>query len=197
MTHLAAAEGTSPGLMLAVDTGGPFPDLVVEEQGAAGLRFYKRPTTPADPAEGLLDVLRAGAADHGQPLQSFLVRAELLVFGTTRATNAVVTGTTARTALLCTRGHPDILLFREGGGRTTLFDYSQEYPAPYVPRSLTYEVPERLYADGSVGHHLDEDAVRAIARELIRREIEAAAVCLLWSVVNPVHELRVGEPLAE
>src|SRR5439155_9425049 len=105
--------------------------------------------------------------------------------------------TTARTALLCTQGHPDILLFREGGGRTTLFDYSQEYPAPYVPRSLTFEVPERVYADGSVARPLDEDAVLAIARELVRREVEAAAVCLLWSIVNPEHERRVGELLAE
>jgi N-methylhydantoinase A len=186
----------SAGLRFAADTGGTFTDLVLE--GAdSDLRLYKRPTTPADPVEGLLDVVGAAAADHGVSVRELLGKGELFVFGTTRATNAVVTGTIARTALLCTRGHPDVLLFREGGGRTTLFDYTQEYPAPYIPRTLTFEVPERVHADGSVSVRLDEDAVRAIARELVRLEVEAAAVCLLWSIVNPAHELRIEELLAE
>ncbi len=183
-------------LRFAVDTGGTFTDLVVEGDGAL-LRFYKRATTPVDPVEGLLDVLGAAAHDHELTVRELLGQGDLLVFGTTRATNAVVTGTTARTALLCTQGHPDVLLFREGGGRTSLFDYTQEYPAPYVPRSLTFEVPERVLSDGSVSRALDEDAVRAIAAELVRRDVEAVAVCLLWSTVNPAHELRVGELLAE
>src|SRR5687768_17323701 len=148
----------SASLRFAADTGGTFTDLVVEGAGPE-LRLYKRPTTPVDPVEGLLDVIAAAAADQGVPVRELLGRGELFVFGTTRATNAVVTGTTARTALLCTRGHPDVLLFREGGGRTTLFDYTQEYPAPYVPRSLTFEVPERVHADGSVAAPLDDDAV--------------------------------------
>jgi len=183
-------------LRFAVDTGGTFTDLVVEGSDPE-LRFYKRPTTPLDPIDGLLDVFAAAAADHGLSVGELLGRGERLVFGTTRATNAVVTGTTARRALLCTQGHPDVLLFREGGGRTALFDYTQEYPAPYVPRSLTFEIPERVLADGTVSTPLDEAAVRGVARALREREIEAVAVCLLWSIVNPAHERRVGEILAE
>jgi N-methylhydantoinase A len=177
-------------MRLAADTGGTFTDLVVEGTGSQ-LRFYKRPTTPADPVEGLLEVIGAAARDHQLLLSEFLGQVEHFVFGTTRATNAVVTGTTARTALLCTQGHPDVLLFREGGGRTTLFDYTQEYPEPYVPRSLTFEVPERMRADGSVAIPLDEDGVSDIARALLRHDVEAVAVCLLWSIVNPAHELQV------
>ena len=183
-------------IRFAVDTGGTFTDLVVEGSEPR-LRFYKRPTTPADPVEGLLDVLGAAAADHELSLRELLGRGDLLVFGTTRATNAVVTGTTARTALLCTQGHPDVLLFREGGGRGSLFDYTQEYPAPYVSRALTFEVPERILSDGAVARSLDEGAVRAIGAELVRRQVEAVAVCLLWSTVNPAHERRVGELLSE
>jgi N-methylhydantoinase A len=183
-------------IRLAVDTGGTFTDLVVEGTGPL-LRFYKRPTTPADPVDGLLDVLGAAAADHELTLRELLARSDLLIFGTTRATNAIVTSTTARTALLCTQGHPDVLLFREGGGRTSLFDYTQEYPPPYVPRALTFEVPERIRSDGGVAVPLDEDAVREVVRELLRREVEAVAVCLLWSIVNPAHERRTGELLAE
>ncbi len=131
-------------LQFAVDTGGTFTDLVVDGEDHLP-RFYKRSTTPANPIDGLLDVFTAAASDYGLDLREFLGRGESLVFGTTRATNAVVTGTAAKTALLCTRGHPDMLLIREGGGRTTLFDYTQEYPAPYVPRSLTFEIPERVW----------------------------------------------------
>jgi N-methylhydantoinase A len=178
-------------LRFAVDTGGTFTDLVVEGSGPL-LRFYKRATTPANPVEGLLDVLGAAADEHALTLRELLGRGDLLIFGTTRATNAVVTGTTAKTALLCTQGHPDVLLFREGGGRTSLFDYTQEYPTPYVPRSLTFEVPERILSDGSVARSIDEDEVRAIGAELLLRQVEAVAVCLLWSTMNPAHELRVA-----
>jgi len=183
-------------LQFAVDTGGTFTDLVVDGNGVPP-RFYKRSTTPADPIEGLLAVFAAAAADHGDDLTTFIRRGDSLIFGTTRATDAVVTGSTARTALLCTEGHPDVLLFREGGGRTTLFDYTQEYPAPYIPRSLTFEIPERILADGSVHTELHENAVREVAERLRRLEVEAIAVCLLWSILNPTHELRVGELLAQ
>ena len=183
-------------LQFAVDTGGTFTDLVVDGDGVAP-RLYKRSTTPANPIEGLLDVFAAAADDHGLGLDEFLGRGESLVFGTTRATNAVVTGTTARTALLCTEGHPDVLLFREGGGRTTLFDYTQEYPAPYVPRSLTFEVRERVLADGTVQTRLDEKSVVHAAERLRALDVEAAAVCFLWSIVNPAHERRAGEILGE
>ncbi len=183
-------------LQFAVDTGGTFTDLVVDGNGLSP-RFYKRATTPADPIQGLLAVFAAAAADHGDDLSTFIGRGDTLVFGTTRATNAVVTGSTARTALLCTEGHPDVLLFREGGGRTTLFDYTQEYPAPYIPRSLTFEIPERILADGSVHTELDEDRVREVVERLRGLEVEAIAVCFLWSILNPRHELRVGVLLAE
>jgi N-methylhydantoinase A len=183
-------------LQFAVDTGGTFTDLVVDGDEFPP-RFYKRSTTPSNPIEGLLNVFRAAAADHGLSLDGFLGRGESLVFGTTRATNAVVTGNTAKTALLCTQGHPDVLLFREGGGRTTLFDYTQEYPAPYVPRSLTFEIPERVLSDGTVRVPLDEQAVADVAQHLHQLAVEATAVCLLWSIVNPAHEVRVGELLAE
>jgi N-methylhydantoinase A len=183
-------------LQFAVDTGGTFTDLVVDGDDFPP-RFYKRSTTPANPIEGLLNVFSAAASDQGLSLHEFLGQGESLVFGTTRATNAVVTSSTAKTALLCTRGHPDILLFREGGGRTTLFDYAQEYPAPYVPRSLTFEIPERVLADGTVRTPLDEQAVIDVAETLRRLDVEAAAVCFLWSIVEPAHEIRVGELLAE
>ncbi len=184
-----------PRLTLAADTGGTFTDLVVNSAGGAA-RLYKRPTTPADPVAGLFDTLGAAAADMNSSVADLLGRSDLFVFGTTLATNAIVTSSTARTALLVTEGHPDILLLREGGGRRTLFDYTQEYPEPYIPRALTFEIRERLSADGGVLTALDEQQVLEVAGRLRAAEVEAVAVCLLWSVINDEHERRIGALLA-
>jgi N-methylhydantoinase A len=175
---------------IAVDTGGTFTDLVVDD-GDGALRLYKSPTTPEDPVRGILDVVAIAAADWGLGPEALLARTSTFVHATTRATNAILTGTTARTAFLTTLGHPDILLFREGG-RTNPFDFTRPYPEPYVPRSLTFEVPERIGSAGQVIRPLDEAAVRGLIAEVERQRVEAVAVCLLWSIANPVHELRVA-----
>jgi N-methylhydantoinase A len=183
-------------LRFGADTGGTFTDLVVAGD-PGGARLFKRPTTPADPVEGVLDVVGAAAEGFGVSTPELLGRGELFVFGTTRATNAIVEGATARTALLVTAGHPDILTLREGAGRPSLFDYRYEYPAPYVPRALTYEIPERVGAGGEVVQPLDEAGTRALLAGLRSEGVEAVAVCLLWSILNPAHELRLRDLLAE
>jgi N-methylhydantoinase A len=176
-------------LTFAIDTGGTFTDLVVSAEPE--LRLFKSLTTPDDPVDGVLDVLRVAARDLGLPLEDLLARGELLVHGTTRAINALVTRTTARTAFLTSEGHPDILLFREGG-RLEPFNFATPYPEPLVPRALTHEIPGRIAADGRVVRELDEPAVIATLGRLRDMEVEAVAVTLLWSIVNPEHELRVG-----
>ena len=119
----------------------------------------------------------------------------MFIHGTTHAINAIVTKKTAKTALLVTSGHPDILVLREGGRREP-FNHAVPYPDPYIPRALTFEVPERVLASGEIRRPLDEAAVEAIADQLLQRGVEAVAVCLLWSVLHPAHERRVGEILA-
>ncbi len=184
---------TEVSVRFAVDTGGTFTDLVVENENG-DLSLYKAPTTPADPIEGVLNVLQVAADDMGLDRRALLERGELFIHATTRAINAILTGSTARTAFLTTKGHPDILLFREGG-RTDLFNWTRPYPEPYVPRALTFEVPERVGAAGEVVVALDEAAVVELCANLREKQVQAVAVCLLWSVVNPSHELRVGELL--
>ena len=179
----------------AVDTGGTFTDLVVENESGE-LLLYKAPTTPFDPIEGVLNVLQIAADDLGLDRRALLARGDLFIHATTMAINAILADSTARTAFLTTKGHPDILLFREGG-RTDLFNWTRPYPEPYVPRALTFEVPERIGADGEVVIALDEAAVVELCAKLREKRIEAVAVCLLWSIVNPSHELRVGALLAE
>jgi N-methylhydantoinase A len=179
----------------AVDTGGTFTDLVIEDDDGQ-LAIYKSSTVPSDPVKGILDVFDVAAEERGVPRTALLARGRVLIHGTTRGLNAVLTGNTARTAFLTTEGHPDILLFREGG-RTEIFDLSKPYPEPYVPRSLTFEVSERMGPAGEVLKPLDEEALAGTVAQLREHDVEAVAVCLLWSIVNPAHELRVGELLAQ
>jgi N-methylhydantoinase A len=180
-------------LSLACDVGGTFTDLVAAGDG--GWRLYKAPTTPADPVEGVLAAIALAAADAGLDRRAFLGRADRFVHATTRAINAILTGGTARTAFLTTAGHRDVLLLREGG-RLNPYDNRQGFPRPYVPRALTFEVPERIGASGEVVQPLDEPAVLAIVDRLRAAGVEAVGVCLLWSIANPAHELAVGALIA-
>lgn len=183
------------GMRYAIDTGGTFTDLIVDD-GEGRLSFFKSPTTPHDPVVGVLAVLEVAAKANGRTLADFLGDGATLLHGTTRALNAVLSHKTAKTAFITTEGHPDVLLFREGG-RTDPFNFTRDFPQPYVPRALTWEAPERIGADGSVVTDLDEGRIVEIAKEIREKGVEAVSVCLLWSPINTSHELRVGEILAE
>jgi N-methylhydantoinase A len=182
-------------IRLAVDTGGTFTDLVVEDASGA-LGVFKSPTTPHDPVRGVLDVVAVAARQRGVPREQLLSEIDMFIYGTTHAINAILTDNTAKTALLVTEGHRDMLLLREGG-RVQPFDQTRAYPRPYVPRALTFGVPERVGSAGEVVLELDEDRVIEIAGELRRLEVEAVGVCLLWSIVNDAHERRIGELLEQ
>jgi N-methylhydantoinase A len=180
-------------MRISVDTGGTFTDLVVEDPPGQ-LRIFKSSTTPDNPVSGVMNVLDVAAGEMQMSRADLLGSVDLFIHGTTRAINAILTGVTARTALLVTKGHSDILLFREGG-RTDLFSKTDSYPEPYIPRRLTYEIYERIRADGKIIAPLNEGAVVELCDRLRDTDVEAIAVCLLWSIVNPAHELRIGELL--
>ena len=94
-------------MRFAVDTGGTFTDLVLEDNRGR-LHMFKAPTTPQDPVEGILAAIEAAAEALSTSIGELLAQGELFIHGTTHATNAIVTGNTARTAFLTTKGHPDI-----------------------------------------------------------------------------------------
>lgn len=182
-------------MRFAVDTGGTFTDLIVEDDDG-GLHMFKAATTPDDPIKGVLDSLDKAAVEFGLSLHELLERGKLFVHGTTHAINAIITGNTAKTAFLTTEGHRDILVFREGG-RMEPFNFTVPFPDPYISRALSFEVPGRILADGSEKRAFDDAAMIEIISSLREQEVEAVAVCLLWSIINPAHELRVGELLEE
>ena len=180
-------------MRFGVDTGGTFTDLIVEDDRGE-LHMFKAATTPQDPIRGVLDALKIAAAEFAVTLPELLGRSESFIYGTTHAINAIITGNVARTAFVTTAGHPDVLTLREGG-RSEPFNFTVPYPEPYVPRALTFEAPGRITADGSIVTPFDDVAMMAAIEAMKDKKVEAVAVCLLWSIVNPQHELRVGELL--
>jgi N-methylhydantoinase A len=181
---------------IAVDTGGTFSDVVVADDRGGELWVGKAPTTRERVFDGIAEALAYGAESHSLTLESLLAKTSVFIYGTTHATNAIITGATARTAFLTTEGHPDTLVLREGGKRSP-FDFRYAYPAPYIPKRLTFEVRERIDSEGQVTVALDEDHLRRVLARVREHEVEAIAVCLLWSIISPAHEERVGELVAQ
>jgi N-methylhydantoinase A len=186
-----SAEGRR--LKITCDVGGTFTDVIAADADGR-IAIGKSLTTPADLAEGLRSGIAIAAEGLGLGLEAALAATDLFVYSTTQATNAVLEGKTARTALLCTAGFPDVLVRREGGSMRP-YDFSRPYPDPYVPRRLTFEIGGRIGAEGDVVEPLDDVVARASIDRLGALEVEAVAVSLLWSIANPEHELALGELL--
>jgi N-methylhydantoinase A len=180
---------------ISVDVGGTCTDIVVASDNGE-LILGKALTTRAHPQEGLAEALGNAVGQLGLTTAEVLENTDLFLYSTTTATNAILEGTTATTALLVTAGFRDVLVRREGG-RLSPYDFTRPPVAPYVPRSLTFEVRERTSAEGDVLIPLDEADLRATLAALPALGVEAIAVCLLWSVANPEHERRVAELAGE
>jgi N-methylhydantoinase A/oxoprolinase/acetone carboxylase beta subunit len=161
---------------VGVDTGGTFTDLVTPDG-----RVAKVLSTPADPSEGVREGL--GALGAGRPA--------LLAHGTTVATNALLERRGARVALVATRGFADIIEIARQD-RPSLYDGTVDRPPPLVPRAWRYEVGGRLTADGAELEPLDVASVPEIDPE-----VEAVAVCLLHSDLDPSHERAVAAVLEQ
>src|SRR5207237_4469814 len=130
--------------------------------------------------QSIEEALTGLAPELGLTVGDLLARTDVFTYGTTRATNAIVEGKTARTAFFTTEGFPDVLLLREGG---KLEPFRQlEYNPPYVPRYLTFEIRERVDSEGDVFRELDEPSVLQAIAEARRLRAEAVAVCLVWSI---------------
>jgi N-methylhydantoinase A len=180
---------------ISVDTGGTFTDVVVTDE-RGHFTVGKALTDKQRAFASIRDALAVTAEELGLDVDALLGDTTMLLYGTTRGTNGIIERKTARTAFLTTYGFPDILLLKEGG-KSEPHNLQMAYPDPYVPRRLTFEVPERINAEGGVDLALDEVAAKALLSGLPARNIEAIAVCLLWSIANPQHERRVGELIEE
>ena len=181
---------SSPSIRLGVDIGGTFTDVALE----VGDKRYtaKGLTTPRAPEEGVLSILRTIAAEAGiQPGD-----VQLIIHGTTLATNALIERKGARIALLTTEGFRDVIEIRHEN-RFEQYDINIDLPPPLVPRRLRLPIRERIDAQGNVLVALEAESVSRAIDTLIEQKIEAVAVALLHSFTNPDHERQVGEAISK
>ena len=176
---------------VCIDIGGTFTDCVVAAPGGE-VQIFKAPSTPDAFEQGFMAVLALAAEHYGLGLKTFLEQVDSIVHGTTVSTNALVVANVGRVGFIVNEGHPHVLLLREGP-RKRSFDWSVDFPEPFVQTLLTREVGGRIDARGRKIIPLAEDDVSTAVAHFKKVGVEAIAVSLLWSIVNGEHERRVRE----
>jgi N-methylhydantoinase A len=154
-----------------------------EEDGTR--RVAKVPST-----EDPIDAVFEGIEEVGVSLEEV----GLFSHGTTVATNALITRSFPRAAMVNARGFRDVIEIRRGT-RQDLWDAYKDVAPPYIKRRDRFELTERIDYAGEELEPVDEDEVRRLAHLIRRREIETVAVCLVNSHANPEHERQVKELL--
>ncbi|MCY3835760.1 MAG: hydantoinase/oxoprolinase family protein [Anaerolineaceae bacterium] len=175
-------------MRVSVDVGGTFTDVIVLDESSGQIQLDKVATTPANPAQGVLD----GFQKVGAQTEAFTY----FVHGTTLGINAMLTRTGAKVAFVTTKGFRDIYIL----GRTDrepMYDFKYKKPTTLVPRYLCFEVEERLNYKGHVLSPFNREQAAEVARAIQAEGVESVAVCFLHSYVNPDHELAMAEVFAE
>ena len=180
---------------IGVDVGGTFVDFALCD-AAGELTVHKVPADPADLAAAIMRGISDLAEQRGTNAEALLASLDLVVHGTTVATNAVLTGAGSRTGLLTTKGTRDALEMRRGIKEEPL-DNKYEGPTPLVPRYLRLPVDERVDWNGDVLAELDTDSLEAAVQALKTHGVEAVAVCLMHAYANEAHERQVAARLRE
>ena len=180
-------DATSRPHRLGVDIGGTFTDVVLLGDDGT-VRTVKVLSTPDDYARGVVDGALALLGEHG------VAPGEIadVVHASTVASNTILEGLGARTALVTTAGFRDVLEMRRLR-IPVLYDIQYELPPPLVPRRLRFEVRERLGPRGERWADLDEGGVRDVARRIRDAGVEAVAIALLHAYADDEHERRVEE----
>ncbi|MEO1679576.1 MAG: hydantoinase/oxoprolinase family protein [Pseudomonadota bacterium] len=174
-------------LRLGCDVGGTFTDFLLHDSETGAVTTLKVPTTAEAPGDGVLEGLAALAAERPDLLSDLTA----LIHGTTLVINAILERKGAETALIATRGFPDILETRREI-RYDIYDIRQRFPEPLVPRDRRREVTERVLADGSVETPLDEAEALGVLRDLVAEGVTSVAVCLIHAYANPAHEQAIA-----
>ena len=171
---------------IGIDVGGTFTDFVVAGEGGQP-RFFKTQSTPDDPSIGVMNGLEEAAAAYGLSLDQLLRDTDLVIHGSTVATNTLVERKGARVGLVTTDGFRDLLEMREGL-KEDRYNLRMTPAEPLASRYLRVGVPERIRANGAVVKPLDEAALVENLEYLVQEGAEALAVCFLFSYLNPSHE---------
>jgi len=176
-------------LRVGIDVGGTFTDIAAYDVQTGMIVSFKVPSTPSDHVRAVIVALRM-LLDGGDQIAG-------VIHGFTIATNAVLEGKGAKTALVTTRGFRDVLHIARMH-RHHLYDTDNPgRPLPLVPRDLRYEITERVDAHGNIVTPLVTDEIPALITAMQAQGIEAVAVSLLFSYLHPAHEVAVQRALAE
>ena len=176
---------------LGVDIGGTFTDIVLV--GPSGqIMTRKVSSTEDDYARGIV----TGIRDILTSVDCESVTVSEIMHGTTVASNTILQMSGARTGLITTSGFRDVLELRTLR-MPRLYDLKWEKPPPLVERYLRVEVDERIDRDGEIQKPLDRTDARQAIERLLNEDVEAIAICLINSFVNPVHEQLILEVMQE
>ena len=175
---------------IGIDIGGTFTDVALVDDAGAHVGVAKVPTTPGDLAQGVLCALDTAMRRYRLAAQDVT----LFSHATTVVTNAILEESGARAALITTRGFRDVLELRRSA-RADLYDLFQDAPATLIPRRRRFEITERIGADGAVVTALADNEIDGLIATLKAARVDAIAVSLMFSFLNPEHERRLGERL--
>ena len=169
--------------IVGIDVGGTFTDIAVLEDGE--LTVHKLPSTPADPSRGILQ----GVKETGVTSAEF-------VHGSTVATNALLEGKGARTALVTTMGFEDVLEIGRQS-RAELYNFEMDRAPALAPWELRFGLPERVDHTGAIVEDLTQEAIQTLIGLLEESKAEAVAVSFLFSFLNTAHEDMVLNALRQ
>ena len=171
--------------LVGIDTGGTFTDFLVV--GPRGVEAFKVPSTPRDPSRAF----RTGLAEARRRLGR---EPDLVAHGFTVATNALLTRSGARTALLVTEGFEDMLAIGRQA-RPSLYALAPSAPEPLVPQQRSLGVRERIGPGGAIEIPLSAAEAARVARRVASLRPQAVAICLLHAYARPAHERRLAVAL--
>jgi N-methylhydantoinase A len=180
---------------IGIDVGGTFTDIVLQDDTGA-ITQGKTSSIPGNESQAVMNAIGLMAEQVGLSAQELLARTRIVNFGTTVATNAMLEMKGVPVGLITTRGFRDIVDLRRGW-KEVMFDLKLPPPPAIVRRRFRLGVTERITFDGSVVTPLAEDELRTQVRKLKAAGIQSIAVCFLFSFMNPAHERRAREVIAE
>ena len=170
-------------MRVGIEVGGTFTDLVMSD--GKNIKTAKVPSTPGSPDEGAMLAIKAAGLKLDEISE--------LIHGSTVATNAVLERKGGRVCFFVTRGTKDLLLIQRHD-RGSIYDLQYQKPRPVVPRHDTYEIDERIAADGDIVTDLDSEVASTLVRDIFDKEkFDSVAICFLHSYLNSIHERALSD----
>ena len=170
-------------MRVGIEVGGTFTDLVMSD--GKNIKTAKVPSTPASPDEGAMLAIKAAGLKLDEISE--------LIHGSTVATNAVLERKGGRVCFFVTQGTKDLLLIQRHD-RRAIYDLQYQKPSPVVPRHHTYEINERIAADGKIVTDLDSEVNSNLVKDILEQEnFDSVAICFLHSYLNPIHERALSD----